>query len=174
MQAHIDVHHHFEPTHRNVDGTPWSIEAAVAQLDANGVATAIGYCGPIFDTGERARAAARTMNEWGARQGADHPGRFGLFASIPMLDVDAALDEIAYALDVLGADGVGLAPHYEGAWLGDARFEPIFAELNRRGAVVYVHPAKPACPAAAKLNDPLERIRPRRGSSSRPIRRARS
>lgn len=158
MQGHIDVHHHFEPTHRNVDGTPWSIEAAVAQLDGNGVGTAIGYCGPVFETRERGRTSARTVNEWATQLGAEHPGRFGLFASIPMLDVDAALEELAYALDVLGADGVGLAPHYEGAWLGDARFLPVFEELNRRRAVVYVHPAKPACPAAATLNDPQQLI----------------
>jgi len=154
MQALIDVHHHFEPTRRNADATPWSIEAAIEQLDSNGVATAIGYCGPIFDSGERGRTASRTNNEWATQLGADHPGRFGLFASIPMLDVEVALAEIAYALDVLGADGVGLAPHYEGAWLGDVRFRPIFEELNRRRAVVYVHPAKPACPAAATVNDP--------------------
>jgi 6-methylsalicylate decarboxylase len=149
----IDVHHHFEPTAHNVDGSVWSVEMALDQLDRANVATAIAYGGPIL--GANGRDVARRTNEWSTEICRAHPGRFGLFASLPMEDVDASLAEIAYAFDVLGADGVGIAPSYSGAWLGEARFRPIFEELNRRAAVVYVHPAKGSCSVAlGTLNDP--------------------
>lgn len=149
----IDVHHHFEPTHKNVDGNTWSIAMAVEQLDQNGIDTAIAYAGPVLDTEPAvARKKARDWNEWSTRHCTDHPGRFGLFASLPMNDVDAALAEIAYALDVLKADGFGITTQYQDAWLGDARFEPIFQELNRRKAVVFVHPGQAACCTPATLS----------------------
>ena len=142
----IDIHHHFEFTGKNKDGDPWTIQMSLDQLDRNKVATAIAYAGPIMDTDpQSARKKAREMNEWSTRQCLDHPGRFGLFASLPMNDVEGCLAEIAYALDVLKADGVGIATEYGPAWLGDAKFEPIFQELNRRKAVVYVHPAEAPC-----------------------------
>ena len=148
----IDVHHHFEPTAKNHDGTPWSIEKALDQMDLNSIATAIGYAGPIFSSdNDNGQKRARETNEWSTEHCRAHAGRFGLFASLPMGDVAAALTEIAYAFDVLGADGVGLATHYDGAGLGDPRFRPIFEELNRRKAVVYVHPANAPCPAESTL-----------------------
>ena len=142
----IDVHHHFEPSLKNVDGTTWSIDLALEQLDLNGINTAIAFAGAISEKDVAAgRKRARTTNEWSTRHCLDHPGRFGLFASIPMNDVEGSLAEIAYALDVLKADGIGLVTNYQDAWLGDPKFEPIFAELNRRKAVVYVHPAQAPC-----------------------------
>ena len=71
----------------------------------------------------------------------EKPGRFGLFATLSMIDVDRMLREIEYALDTLKADGVGLGDK----WLGDSRYKPVFDELNRRGAVVYVHPLVANC-----------------------------
>lgn len=148
----IDVHHHFEPSAKNHDGTPWSIEKALDEMDRNAIATAIGYAGPVFaDAGDSGHKKARETNEWSTQLCRRHAGRFGLFASLPMTDVDAALSEIAYAFDVLGADGVGLATHYDGAGLGDVRFRPIFEELNRRKAAVYVHPAHAPCATASTL-----------------------
>ena len=158
-QRVIDVHHHFEPTYKNVDGTVWSIERALEEMDRNGVDVAIGFAGPVFETDvEAGRKKARTYNDWSHKFCVDHPDRFGLFASIPMNDVEGALAEIAYALDVLKADGIGLVTNYQDAWLGDPKFEPIFQELNRRKAVVYVHPATAPCCTPATLSYEKEPI----------------
>lgn len=155
----IDIHHHFEPTYKNVDGNSWSIQMALDQLDQNGIDTAIAYAGPITDTDVQAgRKKARQWNEWSTQFCVDNPGRFGLFASLPFNDVEGSLAEIAYALDVLKADGIGLTTQYQDAWLGDAKFEPIFQELNRRKAVVYVHPSQAPCCTPATLSyekDPI-------------------
>ena len=140
------MHHHFDRSGHTTEGTPWAIERAVEELERNDVTTAIGYAGPIYERDARlARREARETNEWSTTLCRTYPGRFGLFASLPMNDVEGSLHEIAYALDVLEADGIGLATSYDDAWLGDDAFFPIFEELNRRRAVVYVHPMTAAC-----------------------------
>jgi predicted TIM-barrel fold metal-dependent hydrolase len=89
--------------------------------------------------------AARDTNEFGARIVSNYKGRFGLFATLPLPDVDASLREIEYAFDTLKADGVGILTSYGSRWLGDRSFEPVFDELNRRKAVVYSHPIDAPC-----------------------------
>jgi predicted TIM-barrel fold metal-dependent hydrolase len=85
------------------------------------------------------------MNEYGAKLVADYKGRFGLFAVLPLPDVDASLKEIEYAFETLRADGVGLLTSYANVYIGDERFRPVLEELNRRRAIVYSHPTDGPC-----------------------------
>lgn len=147
----IDVHHHIGPppsfAGRGGGGGPWSPEIAIQEMDRNGVATGVGFPGPIpFSTDiESARKLAREYNEYGAKIKIDHPGRFGLFAALPMFDVEGTLKEIEYSLNILKTDGFGISTSYGDMWLGDAKLRPIFEELHRRKAVVYVHPNDAPC-----------------------------
>ena len=101
--------------------------------------------GVWFNLGAEKASLARDCNDFAAEMMRENPGRFGLFATLSMLDIDKALKEIEYALDALKADGVGLQTNYGDKWLGHAVYRPIFDELNRRKAVVYVHPLVASC-----------------------------
>jgi len=153
----IDVHHHVGPppgaAGNRIPGPEWTPQIAVEEMDRNGVSTGIGFPGGIpATTGiEQGRKIAREYNDYAAQMGRDYPGRFGLFASLPIGDIDGTLAEIAYALDVLKADGFGISTNYGDMWLGDAKLRPIFEELNRRNAVVYVHPIDAPCCTPATL-----------------------
>jgi predicted TIM-barrel fold metal-dependent hydrolase len=153
----IDVHSHIAPPSliRALGaqrlGNPlasWTPEKSLADMDAAGVSTSmisIAPAGTPFSDPATAGRLTRECNEYTARLAADHPGRFGLFASLPLPNVDASLAEIAYAFDTLKADGVGLFTSYGDKWLGDPAFNRVFEELNRRRAVVYTHPITAAC-----------------------------
>ena len=133
----IDVHHHFAPSGKDNEGRAWTVAGSLDEMDRNGVDAAIGSLPPVGDGGP---SRARAWNEWGARLCADHPGRLGLFATLPLSAMDDALGALAYAIDVLRADGVGLPTSYGDVWLSDERFEPLLAEMDRRRVVVFVHP----------------------------------
>ena len=152
----IDVHHHILPPtapegfKRMLAG--WSPERAIAGMDRAGIATGIGYPGPIREgSGAERGEKARAWNDYGAGLTRRFPGRCGLFASLPFPDVERTLAEIDHALDVLGADGFGIATSYGDLWLGDEAFGPIWARLNERDAVVFVHPHDAACCAPDKM-----------------------
>jgi 6-methylsalicylate decarboxylase len=151
----IDVHHHFMPPvqrdaliKNHARAPDWSVQQSLDDMDRSGIATAVVSAvqpGVWFGEAEPARKLARAVNEYGARMVSDHKGRFGLFAAIPLPDAEGSLKEIAYALDTLHADGIGLYTSYAGKYLGDPAFVPVLEELNRRKCVVYVHPLVPAC-----------------------------
>ncbi len=153
----IDVHHHFIPppyldavlAQRESGRTPpWTPEIALAEMDRNGVATSICSLvqpGVWLGDIQKSRTLARECNEYGGRMAADHAGRLGYFAAIPLPDTDGSLREIEFALDTLKADGIGLMTSFADKYLGDAAFAPVYEELNRRRAVVYVHPTQPGC-----------------------------
>src|SRR5205823_10030863 len=97
-----------------------------------------------FGDAAAARALARECNDYFAKVVADHPGRFGMFATLPLPDVDGTLKEIAYAFDTLKADGICFMSSYEGKYLGDPMFAPVMDEHNRRSPVTYTHPFRGA------------------------------
>ncbi len=123
-------------------------EKALADGDGAGVSTGLLSIAPQGDPfGDPATAArlARDCNEYAAKVAADHPGRFGVFGMTPMPNIDGTLKEIEYALDTLKADGIGFFTSYGDKWLGDAAFNPVFEELNRRKTLVYTHPITANC-----------------------------
>lgn len=149
----IDVHYHFSSPGfiaaikaHNTGQTAlmnWTPAKALEDMDRDGVATSIvstSEPGVWFGDDAAARALARECNEYGARLAADHPRRFGMFATLPLPDVDGALREIEYAFDTLKADGACFMSSYQGKYLGDPKFAPVMDELNRRKAVCYTHP----------------------------------
>ena len=167
----IDVHQHFLPPVyadalnraglRTVDGgmpiPAWSEAAALEMMDRQGIETAmVSLSSPsahFLPLAERP-GLVREINEAGAALMRAHPTRFGFFATLPLPDVAAALTEIAYVFDTLGVDGVILETNVDGHYLGTDLFAPVFAELNRRGATVFLHPTSPACFEAVALGRP--------------------
>jgi 6-methylsalicylate decarboxylase len=157
----IDVHHHILPPHYvnavgpepiAVQGSSgrvpfWSVEDALATLDAAGIDTAITSItspgvAPLSDA-RQATALAHECNLFAASLVRDHAGRFGMFTTLALQDIDAALAETAFAFDTLRADGVCLLSNHDGLYLGEDFYRPLYEEMNRRAAVVFVHPTSP-------------------------------
>jgi len=167
----IDVHHHFTPpayleflkAHNQGGGggrgggrggvlgsaaAGWILAEDLDDMDKSGTATALlSITTPGFWFGEvnEVRKVARECNEYAAKLSSDHSGRFGSFATLPLTDTQGSLREMEYALDTLKADGIALYSNYGDKWLGDATFAPVYEEMNRRKAVVYVHPIEGNC-----------------------------
>src|ERR1700726_3546869 len=161
----IDTHHHFYPPayqkawgdwedqrkipHLGVQLT-WTREQDIEAMDKNGITTAMlslaSTPGVWFDGGAGSpHDIARMCSDFAAEMVRDHPGRYGLFAALSMIDIAATLKEIEYAFDTLKADGVNLQTNYGAKWLGDPAYKPVLEELNRRKAVAYVHPLIASC-----------------------------
>jgi 6-methylsalicylate decarboxylase len=159
----IDTHHHILPdffwretndSHAPVGGLApmhWSKEAMISFMDNAGIDVAVmsvSTPGVHLGDSEKARSLARRCNEFAAELVHARPDRFASFACIPLPDIDASLEELSYAVDVLRLDGLVLFTNSNGVYLGDATLEPVFEELERRKAVVFVHP-NPSPDAAA-------------------------
>ncbi|MDT7799954.1 MAG: 6-methylsalicylate decarboxylase, partial [Actinomycetota bacterium] len=169
MTFTVDIHHHMLPDFfwaatneagnpvGGVTPPPWSREAALSFLDDASIDVGMtSISTPGVHTGDdgAARALARRCNELSAELVRDRPDRFGGFGCLPLPDVDGALDELAYVVDVLGLDGVVLFSNARGVYLGDARLAPLFDELQRRQALVFVHPNASPDPVAHTLGLP--------------------
>ncbi len=178
----IDVQHHIlPPRYVEVVGDKaigdlivsgqrpnWSPQVSIDCMDRNGIAMAVtSISAPAFTNlpSDAARGLARDCNEFAARMCADFPGRFGMFASLPMPDIDASLRELDHCLRHLSADGVCLMTSYRGSYPGDASFAELFQELDRRAAAVHFHPVDTMAPKplaglpAATLEFPFDTTR---------------
>ena len=165
----IDVHHHFlPPVFRETMGEAaigapapnrvapqWRVADSLAVMDRHGITTAVVSAPPLWMSDmAKTRTLTRACNEFSAQMVADHPTRFGTFAALPLPDVAAALKEIDHAFEVLKTDGIGLMTNYGDRYLGHAEFVPVFDELNRRKAVVYVHPTSCSCSRGLLPDEP--------------------
>ncbi|OBG28530.1 amidohydrolase family protein [Mycobacterium sp. 852002-51057_SCH5723018] len=169
--ALIDVHAHFL-TDRYVnaaraagitqpDGMPmwpsWSVGDHLQLMHDNRIVSAIlSISSPGVHFGDDSAAAdlARHVNEFAAGVVAEHKDRFAFFASLPLPCVEAAVDEAAHAMDALGALGVVLMSNSAGTYLGDIRLDPLWEALDRRRAIVFVHPTSPPNVGAVALDRP--------------------
>lgn len=155
--SRIDTHHHMLPeiyvsslarlgvtTSANVPIPKWSAQSSLEVMDRHGIAAAIlsiSNPGVYFGDTGFATMLARECNEAGARIADEHPGRFGYFAILPMPAVEQSIGEAVFALEKLRADGIVILASSAGKFLGDPDFEELMAELNRRRAIVFIHPA---------------------------------
>jgi 6-methylsalicylate decarboxylase len=162
----IDVHHHCFPKAwfarkraqilASSDNNPsvmadWTPQRAIDQMDRYGIRTgvaSVGNPGVWYGDVKEARDLSRSVNDYMAQMARDFPGRFGVFAALPLPDPEGCLREIEYACDTLKADGFHLLTSYGDKWPGDPAFFPVFDELNRRKAIVFVHPTAPNCCSA--------------------------
>jgi len=152
----IDTHHHVVPPAYaswlrmkgiEAGGLPipdWSPDAAISLMDKLRIQTSVMSISTpgvhLGDDGE-AREKAREVNEFAAEVVRKHPTRFGFFATLCLPDVKGSIEELAHAFDKLQADGVVLLANSRGIYLGEKVFDPLFDELNKRSAVVFVHPS---------------------------------
>ena len=155
----IDVHHHIIPPQFLEEAPPsadfqrnwawWTPQKTLEEMDQNGIAVSmLSFATPYlwFSGIEPGRRLARMCNDYCAERMRDNVGRFGLFAGLPPLeDTEGCLREIAYAFDTLQADGVTVMTSYGDHYLGDVAYAPVWEDLDRRRAVVFVHPSDPTC-----------------------------
>lgn len=163
----IDVHQHLLPPEflavlerHGVSGqwapVTWTAEGALAMMDEHQITTGVlslSAPGPNFGDLAEAKTLTLQVNERQAALVQQRPDRFGMFACVPLPDIDLSLEAIAHAYDHLATDGVILMANANGVYLGDPAFDPVMEELNRRRAVILVHPT-------ALVGPPAKGIRP--------------
>lgn len=153
----IDVQHHFYPPKMLAERREalvafspgfanivnWTPATSIEEMDLTGTSAALISMGPPgvwLGNLEQSHRLTTIMNDFGAEMVRDNPSRFGLLATLPLPDIDFSLRHIEYVFDDLGADGIGLMSNYDSKWLGHAHFLPVWEELNRRKATIFVHP----------------------------------
>ncbi|MCG3754901.1 amidohydrolase family protein [Amycolatopsis sp. Poz14] len=137
---------------------PWTPDDHLKYMDANGIATSVlSLTAPSVTgwTGPARREMARRVNEYTAELVRERPDRFGLFATVPLPDVEGAVAEVDHAFGALRADGVVLLSNYDGVYLGDDRYAPLWEALDRHRAVVFIHPAHPLVPLLPGIPGPM-------------------
>ena len=170
LDGRIDVHHHILPSVYisalakigipklgDVPFPEWSVQQSLDVMDRNGIATAItsiASSGVYFGDSKLPKDLARRCNEFSADLISTYKMRFGAFAVLPLPDVEAALNELEYALDALKLDGVALLSNVGGHYQGAPEFDDLYSELNRRKAVVHIHPTVPVDGKFPKLAMP--------------------
>ena len=155
----IDTHHHLiPPDYRKAlqkagldeaggrvvpDWSPEASLQAMADLDVGTAILSVSTPGTAFlPSPADATALARDLNNYTAELAAAHADRFGFFVTVPLPHVDESVAEVVRALDELSADGVVLLANNAGTYLGENGQDPLFAALNDRSAVVFIHPAE--------------------------------
>jgi predicted TIM-barrel fold metal-dependent hydrolase len=157
----VDIHRHVSPPfyQDRTEGiypkafppllAAWTPERCLADMDAGGIELGVlsmpARPGVYFGDVAGSRTFCRETNEYMAGLRRKHPGRFGMFAALPLPDIEGSIAELAYAFDVLKAEGVGTSTNYENKYLGDPLFAPLWSELDRRGAIVFTHPTDAQC-----------------------------
>jgi 6-methylsalicylate decarboxylase len=171
----IDVHAHFTTpeyiAHATAAGydrpdgmrgyPSWSVDEHLRVLDDNGIEMAVlSMSSPGVHFGDDAAAIllAREINHVAARARDDHPDRFAFFASLPLPDADGAVDELAFAMDELGAAGAVVETNAHGVYLGDPRMDPVYQQLDDRRGILFIHPTSPACFEETSLGRPRPMI----------------
>ena len=167
MPDKIDVHQHVIPPdwvkglseRKSLHRPPfWTPQRAIGWMDDHGIGSSIlSVTAPGFEGWEvdELNIATRRANEYTASVVAEWPTRFGSFAMLPLPDVKQALIETAFAFDQLHADGVVVFSNYGERYLGHALFEPLWAELDERRAVVFVHPTRMVQPELKGIPGPF-------------------
>ena len=158
----IDVHAHVLPPSylallekngfdaRRDEGFPtpaWSPEAHLEFADEAGINySVVTLSTPHMHFGNDAEAcaAARAINEEFAQFCNGSPQRFGFCAALPLPCVEESIEEARYAFDELGALGVKVPSSAQGVYLGDERFNDLFAFLDERAATIIIHPSTPS------------------------------
>ena len=156
-----DVHQHYVPecyrqallSHADAKGTEsdglptpdWDVEKHLKWMDAMNIKVAfLSLASPHPYWGDKKETAelVRRINDEGAKIAQNCPGRLKLLATLPLPDVDRSIEEIAHAYDDLKAVGIKLPTNVDGVYLGDEKFAPVFEELNKRKAIVVLHPVQ--------------------------------
>ena len=159
MSKVIDVHSHLLPEsymdiiiEKHVeleDGfalPTWTIEDHInanKECEIDWTLLSISSPHPYFQDDQEAVSLNRDLNRYTATIKDKYPDQYGFCATLPLPNVEASIEEAIYAIDVLGAVGVKIGSNSKGLYLGDPKMDPLFETLDKRNAILIIHPHKP-------------------------------